>query len=540
MNPVGFSAVQIAPGVVRLSWQEVIAATYYVLFGPGLPEGGVKVFGVNGVGGNTPEIMIAAYTATGVPSGLQEWKVASYYEPGPVSTPASEFTRTLLNVIPPAAVNPTGFTAVQISSARVKLSWQPVAGAAYYVVRGPGLPDSSATVQANLAAGVSSAGTATSSGTVELTANGVASGLRRWTLASYFDPGAVSTPETEFPRVWLNVKPPINPSGFIARQIGPGKVQFIWEAVSGASYYVLTGTGIPPGGARVSGGSAGASGSSVSNSAPLSEDSNAFNTSAPPVSTAASVAMVDFTATGIRAGRGDWFVGSYFDPGGISSEASQFTKVALDVIGPPNPTDLTAVQVAPGQVTIRWKLVSGAAYYWLVGTGLPAGGTKVLLDGLGFATSATAPDAFMTYTVTAVRSGLSAWRVGSYFEPGALSTPVTEYTAVTLNVLPPPNPSGFAAVQTGSGQVRLSFAPVSGAAYYVISGSGLPADGVRIDQVAGASNSTGSVNTIGFTVNGLPPSLASWQVGSYFEPGPVASNAAAFSKVSLTIVSPFQ
>jgi hypothetical protein len=97
INPSGFRAVETAPGQVVLSWQPVSAASYYVLLGPGLPGGGVKVPGAT------------TYTATAVPGGTQQWAVASYYEPGPTSTPASEFPRVSLIVTSAttAAASPT-------------------------------------------------------------------------------------------------------------------------------------------------------------------------------------------------------------------------------------------------------------------------------------------------------------------------------------------------------------------------------------------------------------------------------------------------
>ncbi len=92
VNPSAFTAVQSGPGQVRLSWQPVAAASYYALFGPGLPQGGVKISG----GATT-------YVANFVPSGPQEWAVASFYEPGPVSTAASAFPRSTLTVTAPVS-----------------------------------------------------------------------------------------------------------------------------------------------------------------------------------------------------------------------------------------------------------------------------------------------------------------------------------------------------------------------------------------------------------------------------------------------------
>ncbi|MDQ6887174.1 MAG: hypothetical protein M3068_07735 [Gemmatimonadota bacterium] len=94
INPTGFAAVQTAPGQVQLSWQPVSGASYYVLLGPGVPNGGTKVSGAT------------TFTATAVPTGSQQWAVASYYDPGPVSTPAAEFPRVTLNVTSPTVSGP--------------------------------------------------------------------------------------------------------------------------------------------------------------------------------------------------------------------------------------------------------------------------------------------------------------------------------------------------------------------------------------------------------------------------------------------------
>jgi microsomal dipeptidase-like Zn-dependent dipeptidase len=85
-NPSGFTAKQIGDGQVQLSWQPVSDASYYVLLGAGVPDGGTKVTGAT------------TFTATGVPPGSHEWAVASYYDPGPVSTPAAEFPRARATV----------------------------------------------------------------------------------------------------------------------------------------------------------------------------------------------------------------------------------------------------------------------------------------------------------------------------------------------------------------------------------------------------------------------------------------------------------
>ncbi len=94
VNPSQFYGYERTPGFVQLQWQPVSGVAYYALFGPGLPQGGVKVTGAT------------EYLAQQVPPGNQEWAVASFYEPGPVSTAASAFSRVTVNVTAPTTAPP--------------------------------------------------------------------------------------------------------------------------------------------------------------------------------------------------------------------------------------------------------------------------------------------------------------------------------------------------------------------------------------------------------------------------------------------------
>jgi microsomal dipeptidase-like Zn-dependent dipeptidase len=85
-NPLAFMARQTGDGTVKLWWQPVVGASYYVLFGPGA-QGGLKV-----------DTALFGHTVTGIPAGTHQWQVASYYDPGPVSTPAAQFSTLQLTV----------------------------------------------------------------------------------------------------------------------------------------------------------------------------------------------------------------------------------------------------------------------------------------------------------------------------------------------------------------------------------------------------------------------------------------------------------
>ena len=85
-NPKIVSAKQIGAGKVQISWDYVMGPTHYVVFGPGSSNGGVKVTDTT------------TYIATGVPLGVQEWSVGSYYDPGAASTGIGTFPKVQLNV----------------------------------------------------------------------------------------------------------------------------------------------------------------------------------------------------------------------------------------------------------------------------------------------------------------------------------------------------------------------------------------------------------------------------------------------------------
>jgi microsomal dipeptidase-like Zn-dependent dipeptidase len=106
VNPAGFMAKQTGDGQVQLSWLPVDDASFYMLSGPGA-VGGTRVNGAT------------SFTVTGVPTGLQEWAVASYYEPGNASTPAAEFPRARAMV------------GVQLLSGWVDLHTHPMANLAF-------------------------------------------------------------------------------------------------------------------------------------------------------------------------------------------------------------------------------------------------------------------------------------------------------------------------------------------------------------------------------------------------------------------------
>jgi hypothetical protein len=122
VNPSGFVAAQTGNGAVTLSWQPVPGVAYYEVWGAGLPNTGATVSS-----GTTLAL-------TGVPSGLQTWTVGSYYTPGPVSTIASAFTKTQLQVTASVAAGPSPPSGNAYPPGGAPVSTPPAASAQYRVI----------------------------------------------------------------------------------------------------------------------------------------------------------------------------------------------------------------------------------------------------------------------------------------------------------------------------------------------------------------------------------------------------------------------
>ncbi len=125
---------------------------------------------------------------------------------------------------------------------------------------------------------------------------------------------------------------------------------------------------------------------------------------------------------------------------------------------PTNPTGL--VGAATGQsVTLSWRPVQYAARYAIRGPGITGAGS----------TTTT------TFTVVVAPAGNNVYRVGSIFDPGALQTPVTAWSTVTVPVAAP---TSCACATTG---------PFTAPAFNLLTAKGLsttftsPAGTFRID-----------------------------------------------------------
>lgn len=109
VNPGNLIAQEGTSRKVTLIWDQVPEASFYAVFGPGLTPGGQRVENqpVNFFGQVTNKVSV---TAENVPYGANEWRVASYYSPGNISTPASQFSKVSLDLVAPAGVTPAATT----------------------------------------------------------------------------------------------------------------------------------------------------------------------------------------------------------------------------------------------------------------------------------------------------------------------------------------------------------------------------------------------------------------------------------------------
>lgn len=276
-NPTDVKAVQTGAAEVFLTWRPVqgsnpdVVVVGYAVFGPG----------------STGQLMtVPAFTASGVPLGAHQWLVGTVVRAfGTLqAAPYADWSPVNLEVVAGTwRANPSGFSAVQTGAGEVLLTWQPVTGLRSYTIRGAGLPVNGAVVAA---------------GATTFTVSGLPTGSHQWNLSSlYFDP-PFTTPATEFPVAAANIALwPVNPAAasFTAVQTAPGEVQLSWQPVTGVSFYGLFGPGLSAVGEKLSG------------------------------------TTTTFTARSVPAGQQQWSVGSFYEPGNVSTAIAAFPTVALNV-----------------------------------------------------------------------------------------------------------------------------------------------------------------------------------------------------------------
>ena len=126
-NATSFVATQTSEDVVTLTWSAAPFASYYLLWGAGLPNTGVQVTGTSQILRN-------------VPPGAQSWSIGAFYAPGPVSTVASAFPKATTTVVSAcdklfsAGAGPQSVTSLPGALNGAALYWSLVPGAVAYTV----------------------------------------------------------------------------------------------------------------------------------------------------------------------------------------------------------------------------------------------------------------------------------------------------------------------------------------------------------------------------------------------------------------------
>ena len=197
---------------------------------------------------------------------------------GPIATTSLSGPIATRLVAPPA---PTGVS-VSGTPAVATVVWQPVTGVASYVVSRQ--ETNAPVVQVKLAA--------TDTRWTDI-------GLLPATAYTYVVDAIYPDGREAYTQVPFTTPPAINPSGFTATPTGNGQVQLTWQAVRGASYYLVLGAGSAQGGVKVTG-------------------------------------ATSYTVTGVPSGTQQWLVGTIYDSGpnaapgsGVSTPATQFSTAQV-------------------------------------------------------------------------------------------------------------------------------------------------------------------------------------------------------------------
>ena len=89
VNPTNFRVASVSAGFVALRWDPVPNASWYELFGPGLPYASFQATGT-------------AFNVSNLAPGTYTWRIGTYYSspnaPAPVSTAAAAFPQVTVTV----------------------------------------------------------------------------------------------------------------------------------------------------------------------------------------------------------------------------------------------------------------------------------------------------------------------------------------------------------------------------------------------------------------------------------------------------------
>jgi len=194
---------------------------------------------------------------------------------------------------------PTGLTVTGTPSSAT-VTWQPAADALQYGV--------SRRLQSDPACCTASASGLTTTSWTDLGTNGTSGlqwpGTYVYRVSVFYMNGSVGEAEVTWTR-----PDPVNPANMTVSSSGAAGVRVSWEPVANASYYMLWGDGLPGPGQQIS--------------------------AAPPTGLRSTrfVQNPGFYVSGLTPGMGSWTVGTFYDPGPVSTVASSFPKVSHWVTG---------------------------------------------------------------------------------------------------------------------------------------------------------------------------------------------------------------
>lgn len=199
------------------------------------------------------------------------------------------------------------------------------------------------------------------------------------------------------------------------------------------------------------------------------------------------------------------------------------TRVA-PVAAPPAPAPYFS-NATPVLLTVRWPSISGVTS-WVITRSQPNAPdqTVEISDQMFNPPSWTSlpPTQPAFHDKDLLPSTVATYVVRAVFSDGRESATTVQYT-----MLPPVNPPGLVANQTGTDRVHLQWVREDyGQSHFMVFGPGSAQGGVR---VSGADDH--------YDVTGVPAGSQEWAVASYYEPGPIATAAADFSRVRLDVAA---